>query len=116
MKNDLEKKNTKIKELDKQNSDLRDRYESISNENKKLSASLNNTGQLSHKEKDKKIKKLEDDIMMNKDVIKQLRDENEELKKEKENIMADLKAKSNDIVNFENINKNLQSKILNNIN
>jgi chromosome segregation protein len=109
-KEENEKKTRRLKELEKQNSEFKEKIDALNNENKKLNANSGSGVQTLHKEKDKKIKKLEDDLAPIKEENKKLKEELEKLKSENLKSSTEIEKKSDEIYHLQYENKNLQGK------
>lgn len=83
LKDDLDKKNRKVKELEKINNEMKEKCEILNVENKKIQQSINSGPlQTSQREKDKKIKRLEEENSKFREEIKKLKEEVTNLKEE----------------------------------
>jgi chromosome segregation ATPase len=107
-KDENEKKTRKIKELEKTSIELKEKAESLAAENKKLSASVGGNAQTSHKDKDKKIKKLEDEMSPIRDENNKLKDEVDKIKNENLRLSSEGELKGEEISQLQKDNKILE--------
>ena len=105
-KEENEKKSRKIKEIEKQNFEMKERIEVLNNEIKKMNP--NTAGvQTSHKEKDKKIKKLEDELTPIRVENSKLKEELEKMKNENFKLSSEIEKKLDEFNQLHTQNKNL---------